>query len=318
MPIFTKILSLKLSNSHHFNNHQHSIVTIGTFDGVHIGHQKIIKRLIKVGNEKGLKTIVLTFFPHPRMVLQKDSNIKLLNTIEEREAVMSSLGLDHMVVEKFTKEFSNLSARDFVKTILVDALNAKHIIIGYDHQFGKDRSADINDLRSFGIEFGFDVEEISAQDVEDVSVSSTKIRRALLDGDVATANAYLGYPYFLTGVVVRGKGLGKTIGFPTANIHIKDDYKLIPKDGVYAVKAYLNTATILGMMNIGSNPTVNGTSQSIEVNLFDFETDIYDSIIKVELIDFIRDEHKFDSLDALKLQLNQDKLTAINILKYHG
>ena len=295
-----------------------TIVTIGTFDGVHIGHQKIIKRLIQVGKDKGLKSIVLTFFPHPRMVLQKNSKIKLLNTIKEREAILSSLGLDQMVTKTFTKEFANLSARDFVKTVLVDALNAKYIIIGYDHQFGKNRSANINDLKAFGNEFGFEVEEISAQDVKEVSVSSTKIRAALQEGDIATANAFLGYPYFITGKVIKGKGLGKQIGFPTANIEIEEDYKLIPKDGVYVIKALVKNKTVFGMMNIGTNPTVDGSHRTIEVNLFDFDADIYDEIIKVEFLERIRDEYKFDSLELLQAQLKKDKITATKILQSHG
>ena len=302
---------VRLTNT--FQKNQ-TIVTIGTFDGVHIGHQKIIKRLITVGKEKGLKSVVLTFFPHPRMVLQKDSNLKLLNTIEEREAILTSLGLDEMVIKTFTNEFANLSAHDFVKTILVDTLHAKYIIIGYDHQFGKDRSANIDDLKTFGKEFGFEVEEISAQDVEDVSVSSTKIRIALQEGDIETANSYLGYPYFITGSVIKGKGLGKKIEFPTANIHIKEDYKLIPKNGVYLVKGIVEEKTLFGMMNIGINPTVAGKNQSIEVNFFDFDKDIYGETIKVEFLKRLRDEHKFDSLELLKDQLKKDKINSQKIL----
>lgn len=295
-----------------------SVVTIGTFDGVHIGHQKIIKRLIKVGKEKKLKSVVLTFFPHPRMVLQKNSDLKLLNTIDEREEILDSLGLDQMVIKTFTKEFSNLSARDFVKTVLVDTLQAKYIIIGYDHQFGKDRSANINDLKTFGKEFGFEVEEISAQDVEDVSVSSTKIRTALELGDIATANAYLGYPYFLTGKVVEGKGLGKQLGFPTANMHIVEDYKLIPKDGVYVVKGSVGTKYVFGMMNIGTNPTVDGIHKTIEVHFFDFDDDIYNEKIKIEFLERLRDEHKFESLELLQQQLKKDEVNAKKILNNHG
>ena len=295
-----------------------TIVTIGTFDGVHIGHQKIIQRLINVGKEKGLKSVVLTFFPHPRMVLHKNSDLKLLNTIDEREAILTSLGLDQMVIKTFTKEFSNLSAHEFVKKVLVESLHAKYIIIGYDHQFGKGRSANIDDLKIFGTEFGFDVEEISAQDVEDVSVSSTKIRTALQEGDIATANSYLGYPYFLSGMVVKGKGLGKQIGFPTANIKVAEDYKLIPKDGVYVVKASIKNYAVLGMMNIGTNPTVKGSQHSIEVHLFDFDSDIYDETIKIEFLERLRDEHKFESLELLKQQLNKDRVNSKKILNNHG
>ena len=304
-----------LSKSFQNNN---TIVTIGTFDGVHIGHQKIVNRLINVGKEKTLKSVVLTFFPHPRMVLQKHSDLKLLNTIDEREAILKSLGLDQMVIQTFTKEFANLSAHDFVKTVLVDALHAKYIIIGYDHQFGKDRSANIDDLKTYGKEFGFEVEEISVQDVEDVSVSSTKIRTALQHGDIATANAYLGYLYFLTGTVVNGKGLGKELGFPTANIEIEEDYKLIPKEGVYVVKGTVGDNHLQGMMNIGTNPTFDGSNQTIEVHFFDFYDDIYTQEIRVEFLERLRDEHKFESLKLLKEQLKKDEINAKKILNLHG
>ncbi|MEZ4801312.1 MAG: bifunctional riboflavin kinase/FAD synthetase [Gelidibacter sp.] len=308
----------KIVNINTYVQEQPTILTIGTFDGVHIGHQKIIKRLIKVGKEKKLKTVVLTFFPHPRMVLQKNSDIQLLNTIEEREAILTSLGLDQMVTKTFTKEFANLSAEEFVKTILVDTLQAKYIIIGYDHQFGKDRSANIDDLKVFGDDYDFEVEEISAQDVENVSVSSTKIRTALQQGDIVTANSYLGYHYFLTGTVIKGKGLGKQIGFPTANIHIKEDYKLIPKNGVYVVKGTIQGETVFGMMNIGTNPTVDGKYQSIEAHFFDFEKDIYGEILKVEFLKRLRDEQKFESLEFLQAQLKKDKLDAKKFLNNHG
>ena len=291
-----------------------SVVTIGTFDGVHIGHQKIIKKLTKTAKKKQLKSIVLTFFPHPRMVLQKNANIQLLNTIEERKQILYNFGLDEIYIQEFTKEFSELSAEAFVKTLLVDTLNAKHIIIGYDHQFGKNRSAGIDDLKHFGKRFGFEVEEIPVQDIEDVAVSSTKIRNALNHGDITMANSYLGYSYFLTGTVVKGKGLGKQINFPTANIVIEEDYKLIPKQGVYVVKTIIDDTGVFGMMNIGTNPTVNGKEQSIEVHLFDFNTDIYDAKIKVELLHRLRDEHHFESVDALQKQLKKDKLHALNFI----
>jgi len=198
-----------------------TIVTIGTFDGVHIGHQKIIKTLIKRTKGTDLKSVVLTFFPHPRMVLQKDADIKLINTLQERSSILKKLGLDYLVVEEFTKEFSRLTALEFVRDILVNKLQAKHVIIGYDHRFGRNRTANIEDLKEFGELFNFKVHEISAQDVNDVSVSSTKIREALLHGDIQMANTYLGYTFMLSGLVVKGKSLGKTIGFPTANIQIQ-------------------------------------------------------------------------------------------------
>lgn len=289
---------------------QPTIITIGTFDGVHIGHQKIIKKLTKTAKKSNLQSVVLTFFPHPRMVLQQNADIKLLNTIDERLQILNSFGVQRTLVKTFTKDFSNLSAYDFVKKILVDELNAKQIIIGYDHHFGKNRSADINDLKRFGKQFNFKVEEIPEQDVNEVAVSSTKIRKALESGDVSTANLYLGYPYFLTGTVIKGKGLGRQMEFPTANIHIKEPYKLIPKNGVYVVKCTINGILYFGMMNIGTNPTVGGKHQSIEVHFFDFDTDIYDQTIKVELLERLRDEHKFESVEVLKNQLKKDKVSA--------
>ena len=294
-----------------------SVITIGTFDGVHIGHQKIIERLVKVGQNKSLESVVLTFFPHPRMVLQKDTNIKLLNTIDERKELLSNLGLEDLVIKTFNEDFANLSARDYVKSILVDDLNAKHIIIGYDHHFGKNRSANINDLKTFGQEFGFEVEEISAQDIKDVSVSSTKIRNAISEGDITTANAYLGLPYFLTGTVIKGKGLGKQIQFPTANIHIKEDYKIITKNGVYVVKSTIDKTVVYGMMNIGINPTVNGIKQSIEVHFFNLNQDLYDERLKINILNRLRDEHKFKSLELLQEQLKLDQKQALNYIDDH-
>ncbi|WP_040252426.1 bifunctional riboflavin kinase/FAD synthetase [Psychroserpens mesophilus] len=294
-----------------------SVITIGTFDGVHIGHQKIIERLVKVGEKKSLESVVLTFFPHPRMVLQKDANIKLLNTIDERKELLSKLNLKALVVKTFTEDFANLSARAYVKSILVDELNAKHIIIGYDHHFGKNRSANINDLKTFGKEFGFEVEEISAQDIKDVSVSSTKIRNAIANGNLLTANLYLGSPYFITGTVIKGRGLGKQIQFPTANIHIKEAYKLIPKHGVYVVKSSINNSTVYGMMNIGTNPTVNGIKQSIEIHFFNLNQDLYGEHLKIHILNRLRDEHKFGSLELLQEQLKLDQKQALNYITDH-
>ena len=304
----------KVKNIEIYNSTEPTVVTIGTFDGVHIGHQKIIKRLINTGKSKGLKSVILTFFPHPRMVLQKDSNIKLINTIDERRNILDDLGLDYLVVKKFTHEFSRLSAENFVKGILVEELNAKKVIIGYDHRFGRNRNADINDLKTFGETFGFEVEEISAQDINDVAVSSTKIRLALMDGEIHKANAYLGYNFMLTGKVTKGKSLGKELGFPTANIEIEEDYKIIPKQGSYIVNSMIKDTLVYGMMNIGVNPTVNGSKQTIEVHFFDFDDDIYEDTIKIDLLHRIRDEEKFESLEALKLQLAKDKETAIEYI----
>jgi len=297
-------------NFSNYNNSNATIVTIGTFDGVHIGHQKIIKRLVDIAHKKHLNSVVLTFFPHPRMVLQNNNDIRLLNTIEERETILSDLGLDYLVVKTFTKEFANLSAEEFVKNILVDKLNAKHIIIGYDHRFGKGRSANIDDLKSFGKQYNFEVEEISVQDIEDVSVSSTKIRNALNDGDILTANTYLGYNFYITGKVVKGKGLGRKIGFPTANIEIAEDYKLIPKNGVYVIKTSIENKLVYGMMNIGMNPTVNGTKKTIEAHFFNFNNDIYNQTLKIEFVARLRDEQKFESVELLKKQLKLDEKNA--------
>jgi len=305
---------LKLYNSQHTYSKNPSVITIGTFDGVHIGHQKIIERLVKVGQHKKLESVVLTFFPHPRMVLQKEANIKLLNTIDERKELLSNLNLEALVIKTFNIEFANLSARDYVKHILVDELNAKHIIIGYDHHFGKNRSANIDDLKTFGREFGFEVEEISAQDIKDVAVSSTKIRNAISEGDIKTANSYLGLPYFLTGTVIKGKGLGKQIQFPTANIHINEDYKLIPKNGVYVVNSVIDNTTVYGMMNIGINPTVNGTKQSIEVHFFNIDKDLYDNTLKVNILNRLRNEHKFESVALLQEQLKLDQEHALKFI----
>lgn len=306
---------MKLHHSLKTYSKSPSVITTGTFDGVHIGHRKIINKLKSVAKAKGLQSVILTFFPHPRMILQHSSSIKLLNTIDERKDILESLGLDHLVVIKFTKEFSKLSPEHYVKDILLNGLNAKHIIIGYDHRFGKNRRADINDLIEFGHQFNFIVEEISVQDVEEVAVSSTKIRSALNVGDVKTANMFLGYNYFLTGSVIKGKQIGKQIGYPTANIHIKEEYKLIPQNGVYVVKSVIGNTLFYGMMNIGTNPTVDGGEQSIEIHFFDLEQDLYGKKLKIELLERLRNERKFESLDTLRTQLNKDKIVALKFIE---
>lgn len=297
-----------------YSNSTNSVVTIGTFDGVHVGHQKIVKRLVKIAKESNLQSIVLTFFPHPRMILQKDANIKLINTIDEKAELFNNLGLDYLIIKEFTKEFSRLTALEFVRDILVNKLHVSHIIIGYDHQFGKNRTANINDLREYGEIYDFEVTEISAQDIDEVTVSSTKIRKALNEGDIMTANTYLGYQFMLTGTIVKGKGLGKQIDFPTANLLIKEPYKLIPKAGVYIVKSVVNGEVVFGMMNIGINPTVGGKNQSIEIHFFDFNKEIYGEKVKIELLIRIRDEHKFASIEALQTQLYKDKTNALDYI----
>lgn len=295
-----------------------TVVTIGTFDGVHIGHQKIIQRLKEVGNNKLLTPTILTFFPHPRMVLQKDADIKLINTLNEKEQILKKFGLKNLVVKKFTKEFSRLIAQEFVETILVQQLKVKHVIIGYDHHFGRNRSANIEDLKTYGEQYGFEVEEITAQDINDVAVSSTKIRTALLNGNITIANSYLGYPFIISGTVERGKGLGKTINFPTANIAVSEGYKLIPKQGVYVVKSTINRESVYGIMNIGTNPTVNGISQTIEVHFFNFDAILYGKIITVELLERLRNEEKFESVSFLKQQLIRDKKNALQFLNNYA
>lgn len=289
-------------------------ITIGTFDGVHIGHQKILRRLIKNAELLDLKSTVLTFFPHPRMVLQKDADIKLLNTVDEKSKILESLGLDYLIIHPFTKEFSRLSATAFVRDILVNSLRTKKIIIGYDHRFGRNRDANISDLMAFGSTLDFEVEEIPAQEIDEVSVSSTKIRKALEEGDIETANKYLGYSYMLTGIVKKGKGLGKQLNFPTANLFIEEPYKLVPKNGVYVVQCTMGKATVSGMMNIGFNPTVSGKEKSIEIHFFDLEKDLYHQKLQIDIVARIRDEHKFDSVDSLKVQLQKDKLTSLSML----
>lgn len=306
---------MKIINSQYSSLKKNTVVTIGTFDGVHIGHQKILKSLSNIAKNEGLESVVLTFFPHPRMVLQKESKIRLLNTINERIEIIKKTGIDHIVVEEFTKEFSRLTAFQFVKQLLVDKLKTNTIIIGYDHHFGKNRTANINDLKEFGKEFNFKVIEIPAQDINDVAVSSTKIRKAILKGDIITANKYLGYNFMLTGTVVKGKSLGNTINFPTANIKIEENYKIIPKKGVYIVNSYQDDRLVFGMMNIGKKPTVNGKKKTIEVNFFDFDENIYDKKIRINILKRIRNEEKFDSIEALKNQLIKDKEVALSYIE---
>ena len=249
------------------------------------------------------------------MVLHETSSIKLLNTINEKSSLLEKMGLDNLVIHPFDKEFSNLSAEEFVKTILVDLFNVQKIIIGYDHRFGKNRAANIENLIAFGEKYGFEVEQISAQEIDSVSVSSTRIRVAITNGNMAVANEFLGYDYLLSGKIIQGKQLGRTIGFPTANLKIKENYKLIPKIGVYIVKSILQEKTVFGIMNIGLNPTVNGEDLSIEVHFLDFDSDIYDTEITVSVIERIRDEQKFTSIDILKSQIQKDKNFAISYIE---
>lgn len=294
-----------------FRSTKKTIITIGTFDGVHIGHQKIIEQLIDNARKEYCESLILTFFPHPRMVLQEKSEIQLLNTIDERAELLKKSGLDNLIIHPFDKAFSRLSAEEFVKDILVDKLNIKKIVIGHDHRFGRNRTADINDLIFFGEKYDFDVQQISVQEIQEVSVSSTKIRKALQDGNIVLANEYLGYDYFFTGIVQKGKQLGRTIGFPTANINIPENYKLIPKNGVYIVKSNFQNETIFGVMNIGTNPTVEGKNLSIEVYYLNHNSNLYGQKVKVSILAYVRDEKKFKSVDLLRQQLEKDVATAI-------
>ena len=249
------------------------------------------------------------------MVLQKDSDIKLLNTINEKAKILDGLGIDCLIIHPFTKAFSRLTATEFVRDNLVNKLGMKKIIIGYDHRFGRNRNANINDLRAFGSTFDFAVEEISAQEIDNVSVSSTKIRNALKKGAVQVANRYLGYSYMLTGTIIKGKGLGKQIGFPTANLQIAETYKLVPKNGVYVIEAKLKGKTVHGMMNIGLNPTItDAMDRSIEINFFDFDADLYGQELQIDILHRLRDEHKFESVEALRQQLIKDKISSLNLI----
>lgn len=298
-----------------FSSKKKTIVTIGTFDGVHIGHKKIIERVIQTAVGSDCESLILTFFPHPRIVLQGDSEIRLLNTLEEKKGLLKQTGLENLIIHSFDSAFSLMTADEFVKSVLVDQLNIQKIIIGHDHRFGKNRDADINDLMRFGNKYGFEVEQIPAQEINEVSVSSTKIRNALSQGDMALANDFLGYDYFLTGTVVKDRQLGRTIGFPTANIHIGENYKLIPKQGVYVARSIIGNTPAYGMMNIGTRPTVNGTTLSIEVHFFDFDNDLYDQELRVSMLHFIREEQKFGSVELLKEQLEKDKAASLEFIK---
>ena len=306
---------MKIKTAADYKQIKSSVITIGTFDGVHVGHQQIIHRLVDTARKNDLQALVLTFFPHPRMVIQNDANIKLINTIDEKAKQLEQLGVDHLVVKEFTKSFSRLTALEYVRDILVNKLKVKHIIVGYDHHFGRNRTANINELKEFGAFYDFEVTEIEPQEVDDVAVSSTKIRSAILEGNILTANKFLGYNFMLTGTIIKGKGLGKTLDFPTANIQIEAAYKLIPKHGVYVVKSQIKGVEVFGMMNIGKNPTVSeGNQTKIEVHFFDFSANLYGAVLKIELLDHLRSEIKFPNIEALKLQLEKDKADATNAL----
>ncbi|MDB4921019.1 bifunctional riboflavin kinase/FAD synthetase [Mucilaginibacter sp.] len=296
-------------NIDEFTRLNNAVVTIGTFDGVHTGHRKIISGLKNLAVETGGETVLLTFFPHPRMILHpEDESIKMINTINEKAEMLEELGIDHLIITPFSRDFSNQTAEEYIRDVLVNKIGTKKIVIGYDHRFGKDRQGGLEDLLRLGPVYGFEVVEIPEQDIYEVAISSTRVREALLNGAIELANTFLSYPFFITGTVIHGDQLGRTIGYPTANIVIEEKYKLIPLDGIFAVKVKTGDMVYKGMAYIGSRPTVNGHTRNIEVNIFDFDKEIYNQQVRMEFYNFVRDDMKFDSLDALKEQIRKDKL----------
>lgn len=297
-----------------FKDVRNPVVTTGTFDGVHVGHQKIIARLKEVAKEENGETVLLTFYPHPRMVLfPEDNELKLINTQQEKIELLEKYGIDHLIIYPFTKDFSRLTSVEFVRNILVNKIKTKRLVIGYNHHFGRNREGSFEHLKEYGPLYGFEVEEISAEDIDNIEISSTKIRKALQTGDVQTAATYLAHTYTLSGRVVEGLKLGRTIGYPTANIVVGDQYKLIPADGIYAVKLKHNDKMYGGMLSIGNNPTVEGKGRSIEVNIFDFNETIYGETVTIYFIERLRDEQKFNSLEDLKIQLAKDEANSLKI-----
>ena len=299
-----------------FQRLENAVVTSGTFDGVHLGHQKILKRLAEVAQQTGGESVVITFYPHPRTVVSADNQeVKLLSTLDEKIELLTQNGVQHLLVIPFTREFSELTSEEFIQKVIINTIGTKTLVIGYDHRFGKNREGGFDYLVQNASRYGFGVEEISRQDIDHVAVSSSKIRKAIQDGDMTQAQHFLGRNYDLNGLVVKGKQIGRTIGFPTANIQVREQTKLVPQDGVYAVWVYYNTEKLRGMLNIGNRPTVDGTYKTIEVNILDFNKEIYGENLKVEFVQKVRPEQKFNGLDALKAQIAQDKLTVSDILK---
>ena len=286
-----------------------SILTLGTFDGIHKGHRTIISKLTSESKKHDLKSIILTFFPHPRNIVGS-KKIKSISTIDEKIQIFSELDLDELIIQNFNKSFSEMGAEEFIK-LLVNNLNLNKIIVGYNHRFGKNRSADINVLRDFSTKYDFEVIEIKAFEVEKIKISSTKIRSAINDGNIDICNNYLGYNFNINGIVVKGKSIGKSIGFPTANINVAEEYKIIPKNGVYLVRCFFEKNKFYGMMNIGYNPTFGSNEKTIEVNIFDFNRDLYNKKIRIEFLKFIRDEIKFANVEELQNQLIKDRENCI-------
>jgi riboflavin kinase / FMN adenylyltransferase len=298
-----------------FTKLNYAVVTSGTFDGVHLGHQKIISRLKEVAEKSKGETVVITFWPHPRLILKpEDNTLKLLNTFEEKAELLKQQGIQHLLRIPFTKEFSQITSKEFITNILVNIIGTKKLVIGYDHRFGNNREGSFEQLKISGPAYGFDVEEIERQDVDHVAVSSSKIREAIEEADLETATHLLGRPYSISGQVVRGDKLGRVLGYPTANIDLDSRLKLIPADGIYAVTVKHEHAVLKGMLYIGNRPTVNGTKRAIEVNIFDFNKEIYGETLTVYFHQLIRSDSKFQDLEALKLQLHQDKVDALRLL----
>jgi riboflavin kinase/FMN adenylyltransferase len=293
-----------------------AVVTSGTYDGVHKGHQKILQRMIEVAKSEGGETVLISFWPHPRMVLNNDPGfLKLINTMEEKQELLRNIGINHLILIPFTLEFSQTSSTNFIKNILVDAIGTKKLIIGYNHRFGKNREGNFDNLVRDSSKYGFEVEEIPKHEIDHLGISSTIIRKSLISGDIPTANRYLGHPFLINGLVIHGDKLGKTIGFPTANLQIEEAYKLIPGDGVFAVKVNIKGKEYNGMLNIGKRPTVDGSNRKIEVHILGFKEDIYHEKICISFVKKVRDEKKFESLDHLKIQLEIDKEIILEILK---
>lgn len=308
---------LIVQNTQHFRIETPTILTIGTFDGVHLGHQKILARLKELKEKLGLKTVVLTFDPHPRKVLfpeQKD--LKIITLIEEKLDLFEKYGVDVAVVYPFNKAFSQLEVKHYLEEILLRQLNVKHLVIGYDHKFGKDRKGDINTLKEHADQYKFTIEEISKKDIESIAVSSTNIRKAIEEGNIELATNFLGHPFFIKAKVVKGKQLGRTLGFPTANLQIEDSDKLIPKIGVYFVEVIVEGEKHFGMLNVGLNPTTDTDNKlKIEVNIFDFEKDIYNTTITLNFIKWLRDEKKFNNLNELIDAIKADKDNCLALIK---
>ena len=301
-----------------YRSDKKSILTIGTFDGIHIGHQKILKSLVAQAKKENLLANVLTFFPHPRMVLQKESQIKLIDTLKEREDFLRKLGVDNLIIHPFSVAFSKLTALEFIQNILVKQLKIDSLYIGYDHRFGRNREATVEDLKSYGQQYDFKVNIISAQQIATIAVSSTKIREAIALGDFVKVHHFLGRPFQFRGTVTKGEGIGRKLAFPTANLNVNIPYKIIPPQGVYLVSILLEKGVFYGMMNIGTRPTLSGKNESIEIHIFDFNEDLYGKMITVCLYEKIRDERKFDSLEALKTQLIKDKKKCKRTLTVKG